>query len=162
MAVAAASQMSLILEEDTGFDYMAGGFSGDVIARARNVAMGIRRKGTDIHRMILEIGQGLLWAKEALGHGFFLSWLDAETGMSSKTAQRYMQVAENLDPKFVTLTNLPSNVLYSLAALRRPHPCVSRSFDGRLPASGRSPKWCWSRSRHRRLLCLASGLWRRS
>lgn len=69
------------------FDYAEAGLADDVVVQAKAAVTRIRKRGANIQTAILEIGQDLLWAKEALGHGNFLPWLSAELDMSLSTAR---------------------------------------------------------------------------
>jgi hypothetical protein len=68
---------------------------------------------------IIEIGRELIKAKEEVGHGKWLPWLDAEFGWSDETARKYMRVAEafQIPTKlgFAGLT-IDATALYALAA----------------------------------------------
>ncbi|MEY9179685.1 DUF3102 domain-containing protein [Bradyrhizobium sp. USDA 313] len=82
----------------------------------------IRALGKRVIRDIIEIGRRLADAKERLGHGNFLPWIDTEFGWSIATAERFIQVHENVGSKIVNLTNLdlPVSGLYVLAAPSTP------------------------------------------
>jgi hypothetical protein len=54
----------------------------------------------------VEIGEGLLKAKELLGHGNFLPWLAAEFRWSERTAQSYMTLAEHFQGKTAKFADL--------------------------------------------------------
>ena len=66
---------------------------------------------------IIEIGGDLTLAKERLGHGHFLAWIDTEFGMSDQTARNFMNVATRFS-KSKTVLDLPMTqaALYLLAA----------------------------------------------
>ncbi len=66
---------------------------------------------------IIEIGGDLALAKERLGHGNFLAWLDTEFRMSDQTARNFMNVAKRFS-KSKTVLDLPMTqaALYLLAA----------------------------------------------
>jgi hypothetical protein len=55
---------------------------------------------------IIEIGRDLTLAKERLGHGNFLAWLDTEFRMSDQTARNFMNVARRFS-KSQSLLDLP-------------------------------------------------------
>lgn len=57
---------------------------------AERIRARIRRTAMDI----IETGQDLIQAKQALGHGKFGEWIEAEFNMSLRTAQNYMRAAE--------------------------------------------------------------------
>ena len=62
---------------------------------------------------IIEIGKNLIEVKQAIGHGNWLPWLDAEFGFSQSTADKFMNVAAKL-PSCGNLDFAPS-ALYLLA-----------------------------------------------
>jgi hypothetical protein len=45
---------------------------------------------------IIEIGRDLAIVKQHVGHGQFLKWIKTEFAMSEDTAERFMNVANNL------------------------------------------------------------------
>ena len=49
-------------------------------------------------------------------YGMYLPWLQSEFGMSQKTANNFVHVAERFKDKLVKFTNLSSSVLYLLAS----------------------------------------------
>ncbi len=55
-----------------------------------------------------------------MAHGHFLTWVDAEFGMSDQTARRFVHAAEAFGDKVNTVLNLPPTVLYALAAPSTP------------------------------------------
>jgi len=72
-------------------------------------------------------GCDLLRAKELLGHGNFLPWIEAEFGWSISTANRFIRVAE----RFVNLTNLPIELsaAYKLAAPSTPEDAFTEAIE---------------------------------
>ena len=80
----------------------------------------IRSKLAEIGRHSIEIGQDLLALKEKLPHGDFGKWIAAEFNMSPRTAQYLMSAARFVADKSETLSHLPLQVLYSLAAPSTP------------------------------------------
>lgn len=81
---------------------------------AEDTRMRLKRTAKDIW----QIGENLVKAREILGHGDFLPWIDKEFGMKQRSAYRFMNVAENLKGKFANLANLeiPISIIYELAA----------------------------------------------
>jgi hypothetical protein len=68
---------------------------------------------------IIAIGRHLTEAREFVGHGAWLDWLEVEFGWSDQTARRFIHVYElSRDSKFNTLVelDLPLGVLYQIAA----------------------------------------------
>lgn len=69
---------------------------------------------------IVEVGQKLIDVKEKLGHGCFLTWLEAEFEWSESAATKFMQVGRQFKAvKFTSLDVAPS-ALYILAAPSTP------------------------------------------
>lgn len=85
------------------------------IAVAEHAAV-IRALGKRVIRDIIEIGRRLSDAKQALGHGNFLPWLEREFRWDERTARNFMQVNELAlkSAKFSDL-ELPVSGLYLLA-----------------------------------------------
>jgi Protein of unknown function (DUF3102) len=79
---------------------------------ADEVRIALRREIADV----VKIGELLDEAKDAAGHGNFLSWLKQECALSERTAQRYMAV-HRFAAKYVTVTDLKltAAALYWLA-----------------------------------------------
>jgi hypothetical protein len=73
---------------------------------------------------IIEIGRDLKRVKEALGHGHFLRWIEAEFGMAERSAQNFMRVADRFGSKSATVADLPAAALYELAAPSTPDAVV--------------------------------------
>ncbi|WP_444665740.1 DUF3102 domain-containing protein [Cereibacter changlensis] len=65
---------------------------------------------------IVEIGKLLIRVKDALDHGAFTKWVEAEIGWNLRTAQNYMSTARNLADKCETVSHLPLATVYQLAA----------------------------------------------
>src|SRR3954468_22175338 len=80
-----------------GFDYST--IPADVAKEARAVAARINERNRAAQAAILETGRDLLAIKERLEHGRFLAWIDAEFGMTPRTAQNYMQAASEFGAK---------------------------------------------------------------
>ncbi len=78
------------------------------------------------HRMrrtaedIIEIGRALVRQKNRLPHGSFLPWINAEFGMSDRTARNFMHVAERCGGKSETVSDLSAKALYALASPSTP------------------------------------------
>lgn len=103
----------------TGFDYTM------VEPRKRAV---VRSAAAEIHRRlkrsaedVIAIGKSLLASKDALEHGQFGTWLEAEFEWDQKTAERYMGSAIAFG-KIDNLSNLniTPSALYVLAAPSTP------------------------------------------
>jgi hypothetical protein len=86
-----------------------------VVDRTERIRARLERSARDI----VEIGRDLLEVKATIEHGRFLAWLEAEFGMSQRTAYHFMSVAE----KFATVASLDGitpTALYMLAAPSAP------------------------------------------
>jgi hypothetical protein len=65
---------------------------------------------------IFEIGADLVRAKELLGHGNFLPWLQAEFRWSERTANIYMKIAQRFQGKSAILADLDVGTAYAVAS----------------------------------------------
>lgn len=68
----------------------------------------------------MEIGRELIAAKEQLPHGQFTPWIDAEFGMTERTAQRYMSAAEWATGKTDIVSVLAPTTIYLLSSKSTP------------------------------------------
>ena len=73
----------------------------------------------------IEAGRLLIEAKAAVRHGEWLSWLRDHTGISERTAQRYMRLAQ-LGLKPDTVSDLGIAAALAAAARKRPRAEISR------------------------------------
>jgi hypothetical protein len=94
-------------------------------AIAQTVAADIKPRLRRTAEDIFAIGKGLLRAKDALPHGYFGRWAYDELGLTSRTAQRFMQVAERLGNESDNLSHLLPSVLYQLAGDNTPPETVN-------------------------------------
>src|SRR5262245_18194435 len=116
---AAVRQVSKVVSDTTpaGVDHIAietqATTTNPVLAEH---AAEIRLLGKRVVADVIEIGRHLTEAKELVGHGNWLAWLDREFGWTDKTAERFMSV-HALAGKFDNLSNLdvPVSGLYLLA-----------------------------------------------
>ncbi|GEM_PF-2743085 len=69
---------------------------------------------------IIAVGLALKRQKERLPHGMFLPWIEAEFGMTRRTATNFVSVAEKYSDKWETVSHLPAKALYELAAPSTP------------------------------------------
>lgn len=69
---------------------------------------------------IISVGLALKRQKERLPHGTFLPWIEAEFGMSERSAYNFMKVANQFGDKLATVANLPAKALYELAVPSTP------------------------------------------
>jgi hypothetical protein len=114
------------------YDYTV--VSADTAALLKYTADKIRQHQQRTSREIIEVGTDLIRVKEALGHGRFGEWLQAEFGWTIRTAQNYMRASDVFGTKCETVSYLPPKTLYLLSA---------RST--RKTSSERSSA-CWSRA----------------
>jgi hypothetical protein len=105
-------------------------------AFVREVADRIRTRMSHTAQSIIEIGRDLIAVKARLGHGNFLPWIDSEFGMTDKSAERFMSVAERFGDKFDSVSTLSATALYELAAPSTPEE-VRSEVEARV-ASGQS------------------------
>ncbi|WP_267427217.1 hypothetical protein [Methylobacterium sp. GC_Met_2] len=101
----------------TGFDYeqlddAAANEAKAVVERYRQ-----RQKA-----YVIDTGRDLLAIKARLEHGLFLEWVQAELGMTPRSAQRAMSAAEVLGDKSDTVSYLPPTAIYALSAPSTPAP----------------------------------------
>lgn len=100
----------------------------------RDAAVRIKVRMARTAQDIIEIGRDLIAVKKALGHGHFLRWIEAEFGMTIRTAQRFVSVAENIGDKYDTVSHLNPKAIYELAAPNTPDEVVEevteRSANG--------------------------------
>lgn len=78
---------------------------------------------------IILIGKNLQAVKDRLPHGMFLPWLKSEFGLSQKTANNFVHVAERFEGKLVKFTNLSVSALYALAAPDTPQDAIDEALQ---------------------------------
>lgn len=102
--------------------------------QAQKAAAGINRMANQHIRII---GRHLIEAKEALPHGLFTEWAEAELGMTARTAQNIMSASRWLEDKGEAISLLPATVIYKLASPATPAPIVqaivAEAAAGELP-----------------------------
>lgn len=104
--------MNAVIE--VGFDYAV--IDPDGRDDVKEAAVRIRLRMSRTVEDIIEIGRDLIAVKASLGHGHFLRWIEAEFGMSVRTSQNFIAVAERFGDKYATVAHLAPAVLYTLAA----------------------------------------------
>jgi predicted ribosome quality control (RQC) complex YloA/Tae2 family protein len=100
---------------DTTFNY--GVLSQKKAASARAAAERIRGR---LNAAFIETGRDLAIQKDALGHGNFLKWIDAEFGLGERSAQHLMNVAQMIDSNPNSRTDLEKLSQYTLRTLAAP------------------------------------------
>lgn len=100
-----------------GFDYASldAATSRFVQQRTGEIRLLMKRTAQDI----IELGQKLIAVKDRIGHGYFLSWLEAEFGWSYPTAARFMQVASSFNESY-QIDNFAPSALYEIFAPSTP------------------------------------------
>jgi hypothetical protein len=104
------------------FDY--GAIAPGIAAKLQAQATRIRARITKSTKDIVEIGRELLAVKQQLEHGQFLLWVEAEIGISARSAQHYMDAAR-LAEKSATVAYLQPATVYRLAAKSVPPEVVT-------------------------------------
>jgi hypothetical protein len=102
----------------SGFDYS--GLSPDDANSLQRSAQRIRSLVNKGNGVIAELGSELIVAKEKLPHGQFARWVEAEFGVSDRTALNYMRFAEWAADKSEIVSVLQPNTVYLLAAPSTP------------------------------------------
>lgn len=126
----------LLIRGKEGFDYA--GLEPAVAEQAREHAAWVRDTYGALQattmETVAEIGQRLLLARQTVGHGKFMPWVQAECGFSHSTALRMMDVAENIGADQVRhVTNLPASFVYKVAAKSTP-PEIRDEFKAQIAA----------------------------
>ncbi|TXN15136.1 DUF3102 domain-containing protein [Methylobacterium sp. WL122] len=111
-----------------GFDYQALDAATAGEARAA-----VARYRSRQEAYVLDTGRDLVAMKARLEHGTFLRWVEAEMGLTPRTAQNFMQAATRLGPKSEIVSHLPPTTLYRLSADAVPEP-LREEIVGRLAA----------------------------
>ncbi|MBY0299839.1 MAG: DUF3102 domain-containing protein [Methylobacterium sp.] len=113
------------------FDY---GSMEPVTAReARAIAERYRKR---VKTYVIDTGRDLLVMKQQLDHGVFHRWIEAELGLSPRTAQNFMQAATAFADERETVSRLPPATIYALASPSTPEP-IRREVVQRLKAGER-------------------------
>ena len=103
------ANLRVVNSEQMAFDY--GAVPAPVAIEAREAAQRIRLRLRRSAEDIIEIGRDLLAVKASLPHGSFLPWIEAEFGMSERSARRFMQVADVYAGKSARLADLNAEAL---------------------------------------------------
>ncbi len=78
---------------------------------------------------IFDIGNYLSEVKDKLGHGNFLDWVDLEFNWSSRTANRFMSVAQRFKSDILSNLELLPTALYLMAAPSTPEEAVAEALE---------------------------------
>ena len=98
------------------------------IARIRTLAAELDRLGKTALEKAVECGRLLSEAKEQLGHGAWLPWLESNFTFTPRTATNWMKVAEMHAAgklKSETVSDLNLSEVYQLATTPRPDPVIT-------------------------------------
>jgi Protein of unknown function (DUF3102) len=92
----------------------------------------LRRRATSIRQgikstveAICDIGVQLCGAKQMLGHGQFVQWVELECGFSIRSAQNYIRASVFAADKYATVALLPPATVYRLSAKSAPPDVVA-------------------------------------
>jgi hypothetical protein len=110
------------------------GFNYDLLEtkiadKVRTAADRIRERIKKTVEAIIEVGNDLLAVKEALPHGQFLPWLRAEFGWSERSAQNFMNVAEQFKSAKIADLPIQPSAAYFLAAPSIPVEARERAVE---------------------------------
>jgi hypothetical protein len=102
----------------TQFDYntVPASIRCDLQAQAKLIRKLIAKTTADL----IDLGRHLIAAKQHIGHGLFIPWVEGEIGISGRTAQRYMAIAQLAEAKNDSVSLLPPTILHRLAAPSAP------------------------------------------
>ena len=100
------------------FDY--DGVPADTAEALRAQALRIRALVKNTTAIIIQVGNDLIAVKQAIEHGKFLDWIEAECGFSIRTAENYIRAAEFAEGKNATVAILNPATVYRLAAKSAP------------------------------------------
>lgn len=104
-----------ITREAVPFDY--GAMDQETADEARAMVARVRLR---VKSYYMDTGRELMSMKDRLNHGLFQRWVEAEMGMTPRTALNMMQAAAEFGHKSETVSHLPAAVLYKLAAPSTP------------------------------------------
>jgi hypothetical protein len=107
-----------IVRRQARFDYSV--VDPDAAALARDKASAIRARHRRVNIEIIETGRDLKAVKDILGHGHFLHWIDAEFGMTDRTARNYMNAAAVFGDKSEIISDFAPATIYALASPSTP------------------------------------------
>jgi len=107
----------------SAFDYSAVPSAQAVALRQQAKRIRERIRATTIS--VIEVGRDLLATKQNLPHGLFIPWVEAECGVTIRTAQLYMTAAAFAEGKSEMVSRLTPTALYRLAAKTTPAEVVT-------------------------------------
>lgn len=112
-----------------GQEIVSGSFTYDLLTEDQAVsakadAAWVRERYASLEASTLEatveIGQRLVAARESIGHGHFLQWVESEFDFGRRVAQNMMQVADRFGSNTQRVAHLPQRSVYLLAAPSTP------------------------------------------
>lgn len=126
----------LLIQASFDYDALPSETAQELRLSAERIRLRLKRTAEDI----IAIGQDLRDAKDRLSHGQFGPWLDAEFGMTDRTALNFMNVANRFGGKSETVSDLPIRALYLLAAPSTSDEIVAAVTSGEIPATAAAIK----------------------
>ena len=104
-------------------NYAYAGLDEATVSRIKGAVTRIRNNLANATQSVIEVGYDLIDVKERLSHGEFGTWIDAEFGMSMRTAQNFMSAVRmigsfGMAPEIVQA--IPQKLLYQLASPKVP------------------------------------------
>jgi hypothetical protein len=125
----AMSKQMEFVDQSTGEVFSYAQLSREDEAAAREDAAIIKTNLRTAAESVITVGQALIRQKSRLGHGRFLGWIEAEFGMTERSSQRFMKIAEVFAGKPTGLSHLGVEALYELAAPSTPQDIRDRVED---------------------------------
>ncbi len=107
-------------QQNTAPAALTAGLTPDQRTRLAQITGRIKGRHRLQIQSILDTGTDLLKAKEMLGHGAFLEWLEDEFDWTRQTAFRYMNAATHYGSKCHMVLHLNPTAIYELAAPSTP------------------------------------------
>ena len=92
---------------------------------------GLQASMMDVQNHIIHMGKQLLRIKKIMDLGMFTSWIDQNIGFSLRTAERYMNVAENLADRIEKRQAVVFDkmVLYELSNKKTPNEVIEKAIE---------------------------------
>jgi len=114
------SKQNDFIDTTTGEVFTYAALSREDEAAAREDAAIIKTNLRSAAESVITVGQALIRQKAKLPHGMFLPWIDAEFGMTDRTALNFTRVADKYGTKSEIVSDLTASALYELAAPSTP------------------------------------------
>lgn len=117
--------MSALAIVDFDYAHLDAETREDVQQRTAAIRTRMQRTAQDI----IDIGRDLLEVKARLPHGQFGAWLQAEFGLSERSARRFMRAAQLYGGKSDTVADLPAKTIYALSEGKNTLPCEPEQIE---------------------------------